>query len=264
MRDEFDEKAKDILARRVGFRCSNPTCRKLTSGPQSNPLKAINIGVAAHITAASPGGPRYDSCLSQEQRSSVENGIWLCQACAKLIDNDAQRYPVSILLQWKEQSENTALRELECIELSQRSNVDPLDTFLSLLDEPTDWVKIKRDQYIRHRFRPEFVIKEGETVNEDYCEPWAQRFPDPHARSFVVEYWYGSTLLKSSLFVSTDGGRFSVPLPELHEVDPEREDWSSIEFIIDFSSIEWKTAMLFDQYDDLSQRLLRIGIKIVE
>lgn len=264
MRDDFDEKTKSILARRVGLRCSNPSCRKLTSGPQSNPSKAINIGVAAHITAASLGGPRYDASLSQEQRKSIENGIWLCQVCAKLIDSDEQRYTVSLLQQWKEQSENIALQELECKELSQSLNIDPLDTFLTLLDEPDNWVKIKRDQYIRHRYKPQFVIEEGETVNEDYREPWAQRFPDPHARSFLVEYWYESTLLKSSLFVSTDGGRFSIPLPELHKIDPDREDWGSIEFRININSLEWKTAMLFDQYDDLWERLPRIGIKFVE
>lgn len=144
MRDDFDEKTKNILALRVGLRCSNSTCRKLTSGPQSNSLKVINIGVAAHITAASPGGPRYDVSLSQEQRSSVENGIWLCQACAKLIDSDEQRYIVSLLQQWKEQSENIALQELECKELSKGLHIDPLDTFLILLDEPSNWVKIKR------------------------------------------------------------------------------------------------------------------------
>jgi hypothetical protein len=53
MRDDFDEKTKEILSRRVGLRCSNPNCRKLTTGPQTDPSKAINIGVAAHITVAS-------------------------------------------------------------------------------------------------------------------------------------------------------------------------------------------------------------------
>lgn len=75
MRDDFDEQTKEILARRVGFRCSDPNCRKLTSGPQVDSSRAINIGVAAHITAASIGGPRYDSKMSSEERKSPENGI---------------------------------------------------------------------------------------------------------------------------------------------------------------------------------------------
>ena len=67
MRDDFDEKTKEILARRAGFRCSNPKCRKLTTGPQANPARTINIGVAAHIAAASPGGKRYDPIKHQKR-----------------------------------------------------------------------------------------------------------------------------------------------------------------------------------------------------
>lgn len=63
MRDDFDQKTKDTLFRRAGAICSNPSCHQGTSGPHSDAEKAINIGVAAHITAASVGGPRYDSTL---------------------------------------------------------------------------------------------------------------------------------------------------------------------------------------------------------
>lgn len=60
MRDDFSEEAKLILARRVNYHCSNPICGESTTGPQTNPTKSMNIGVAAHITAASPNGPRFD------------------------------------------------------------------------------------------------------------------------------------------------------------------------------------------------------------
>jgi hypothetical protein len=113
MRDDFTAPVKDLLAKRVGFRCSNPACRKPTSGPQEDPAKAINVGVAAHITAASPDGPRYDLSLNSDARGDVANGIWLCQTCAKLIDNDHSRYPVEVLERWKAISESAALRSLE-------------------------------------------------------------------------------------------------------------------------------------------------------
>lgn len=113
MRDDFDEKTKQVLARRVGYRCSNPNCRKLTSGPQSDPAKAINIGVAAHITAASPGGPRFDANLSSTERKSPENGIWLCQNCGKMIDSDDKRFSVALLKEWKKLSEQAALLDVE-------------------------------------------------------------------------------------------------------------------------------------------------------
>src|SRR5436305_10297812 len=78
-RDDFALQIKTLLAQRVGVRCSNPNCRQQTSGPQINSDKVLNVGVAAHITAAAEGGPRYDSVLTQAQLQSIENGIWLFQ-----------------------------------------------------------------------------------------------------------------------------------------------------------------------------------------
>src|SRR5713101_7033757 len=45
MRDDFPAQAKEVLAKRVGYRCSNPTCRQLTSGPHDDPARAVNVGV---------------------------------------------------------------------------------------------------------------------------------------------------------------------------------------------------------------------------
>lgn len=81
--------------------CSNPECRAHTTGPQTDPLKIVNVGVAAHITAAAPGGPRFDSGLSDKERAAATNGIWLCQNCAKLIDSDTARFSASHLRGWK-------------------------------------------------------------------------------------------------------------------------------------------------------------------
>ncbi len=113
MRDEFPQQIKELLAKRVGNCCSNPDCRQPTFGPQINPKKALNVGVAAHITAASPLGPRYSASLTTEERTSVENGIWLCQKCSKLVDNDEERYTSEVLRSWRGEAEGLALKELE-------------------------------------------------------------------------------------------------------------------------------------------------------
>lgn len=97
-RDDFSEAVKRALAARVGNLCSNPDCHALTSGPHE----------AAHMTAAAPGGPRYDASLTPEQRSSIENAIWLCQNCAALIDSDPVRFPMALLREWKAQAEEAA------------------------------------------------------------------------------------------------------------------------------------------------------------
>src|SRR5213594_4874262 len=111
-RDDFTEAVKRTVADRVGRLCSNPNCRAATSGTQADPSKALNVGVAAHITAASSGGPRYDASLTQEQRCAIENAIWLCQNCAKLVDNDPQRYGATLLRAWKTIAEDDAFHNI--------------------------------------------------------------------------------------------------------------------------------------------------------
>src|ERR1039458_1328496 len=114
-RDEFTKETKDIVAKRVGLRCSNPNCRRATSGPQADPRKTVNIGVAAHIAAAAPCGPRYEDKMTQEERCGIENAVWLCQNCAKLIDNDASRYTTDLLRRWRRLSEEAAMLSVESI-----------------------------------------------------------------------------------------------------------------------------------------------------
>lgn len=111
-RDDFTQKIKDTLAKRVGYRCSNPMCRKLTIGPKKGDEGVMTNGIAAHITAAAKGGPRYCPTLSAEERRSIDNGIWLCADCSILIDRDINEYTVAMLKQWKVDAEKYASDEL--------------------------------------------------------------------------------------------------------------------------------------------------------
>jgi hypothetical protein len=79
-----------------------------TSGPQDDPSKVLNVGVAAHITAASEGWARYNPAFTSEERRHPDNGIWLCQNCAKLIDNDVSQFPTDVLRAWKTMAEHRA------------------------------------------------------------------------------------------------------------------------------------------------------------
>lgn len=112
-RDDFSARTKDILAKRVGYRCSNPDCRKPTIAWQTNPQKTVSIGVASHITAAAPGWKRYSIDYTNEQRKDIDNGIRLCQNCAKLIDSDETKYSIKILYLRKTTSEEICKKEVE-------------------------------------------------------------------------------------------------------------------------------------------------------
>ncbi|MDR5803747.1 hypothetical protein [Caballeronia sp. LZ001] len=119
-RDNFRKPVIDELARRVAFVCSNPDCNVRTLGPKSGPTGVVLTGEAAHITAASAGGPRFDPHISAEQRGSLDNAIWLCRNCAGLIDRDVARFPVSKLRSWKQTAETRAL-----LGINQPVNVAP-------------------------------------------------------------------------------------------------------------------------------------------
>jgi len=112
-RDDFSLDTKRKLADRVNKLCSNPGCRQPTSGPTIKPDGVTNVGMAAHITAASPGGARYDASLSSVQRKDASNGIWCCYTHGKMIDEDGDRYSVQQLRKWKADSEFEAMDAIE-------------------------------------------------------------------------------------------------------------------------------------------------------
>lgn len=154
LRDDFSAETKRILALRAGGRCSNPGCGALTSGPKADPAKALNLGVAAHITAAAPGGCRYDERLKRDERSHADNGIWLCQNCAKLVDNDERRFTVSTLRDWKHEAEARAVMEIGVPSASDSARrfraaeleilvaaADRGDIWLMRYDQIGDWVR---------------------------------------------------------------------------------------------------------------------------
>lgn len=110
-RDDFSKSTVDALRLRVGGRCSNPDCRRATTGPGSGPVSVSSVGVAAHIHAASKGGPRYLEMMSRAERRAIENGLWLCNICATKIDRDVVLFPANLLHAWKYSGESTARLE---------------------------------------------------------------------------------------------------------------------------------------------------------
>jgi len=111
-RDEFPSAVKWALAARAGFLCSNPECRASTIGPGDGEAGVVTMGRAAHITAASRGGPRYDDSLMPAERRSIDNGVWLCASCGDLVDDATERYSVAQLRAWKHQAEQAAERRV--------------------------------------------------------------------------------------------------------------------------------------------------------
>lgn len=112
VRDEFNKATRERLAQSAGYRCSKPDCGVVTRGADANAQGTIDLGVAAHITAAAPGGPRYDASLSPSQRRFYENGIWLCANHAKLVDSDTCHFTIEQLRDWKGRAERRSFLEI--------------------------------------------------------------------------------------------------------------------------------------------------------
>jgi hypothetical protein len=106
-RDDFRAPVIRTIAQRAGYRCSNQICLRPTIGPDGADDSA-SIGVAAHITAAAEGGPRYDQTLTPDERAAAENGIWLCQTCSRLVDVDVTSHSIDQLREWKTLAEMRA------------------------------------------------------------------------------------------------------------------------------------------------------------
>jgi hypothetical protein len=114
---DFTQATKRAVALRAGHRCSFPGCRQLTVGPSDESPRAItNIGVAAHICAASPTGKRYVASMTPQQRSDISNAIWLCSNHAALIDRDTVTYTIECLREMKR------THEAACAESVQRAS----------------------------------------------------------------------------------------------------------------------------------------------
>ncbi|KAE9630504.1 hypothetical protein [Parasedimentitalea maritima] len=109
---DFSKSTIETLGKRASLLCSNPDCRRITAGATSTE-KATIIGEAAHIYGARPKAARFSPQMSDLERAQGTNGIWLCRACHKLIDDDEIRYSPELLFKWREIHDEFTATQLE-------------------------------------------------------------------------------------------------------------------------------------------------------
>ena len=122
-RDEFTEKTKHQIAKRAGWLCSDPSCRRATIGSNSDGDGEINLGTAAHICAAAPEGPRYDPTMTPEQRRSADNGIWMCRLHGAAVDAKDSKFTVELLHEWKAQAQKDSWQRVLYSEMPHGATV---------------------------------------------------------------------------------------------------------------------------------------------
>jgi hypothetical protein len=173
MRDDFRSSDVRLLAERAGFRCSNPNCLLPTVGPDGGAGRA-SVGVAAHITAAAAGGPRYDAGISTAERASAENGIWLCQTCSRLIDSDRVSYSGELLRDWKGIAEARAFLAL------RKYDVVPTRSFDRLEAKMPDLIEEMRRDLSGNPFVRRFIAISRKLIYNGGSRPEFAYFEEDH------------------------------------------------------------------------------------
>ncbi|MCE2473240.1 MAG: toll/interleukin-1 receptor domain-containing protein [Anaerolineae bacterium] len=102
---------------------------------------------------------------------------------------------------------------------------------------------------------------------KNFSEPWATGFPDSHAYSYHVNLNVSGSTVKQELFVSLDGGRYSVPMPEQSEIK-SRDKSPELHYYYDRNSLKYLLGNVIGSYypnfaTDLVQFAARKGIEIV-
>lgn len=110
---DFSAATRMVIAERAGYQCSVLNCGQITVGPGPGNTDSTRIGMAAHIYAASPGGPRGTGGLTAAERREAENGIWCCSSHGKAIDAaNGNHYLAADLKAWKRLHELRKTAEL--------------------------------------------------------------------------------------------------------------------------------------------------------
>ncbi len=100
----------------------------------------------------------------------------------------------------------------------------------------------------------------GLTSNDDFKEKWANQFPDPSARSKMIDIFYYNALVFRETYLVVDGGRCKLPIPsytEDGELYVAKGYYDFIKFIEILSSGA-TTSKNFDYYFG------QTGIKVID
>ncbi len=93
-----------------------------------------------------------------------------------------------------------------------------LERFEVLLDDPSLWNEEHIDDnqlWICASDSGFRIVPAWNEKHQEYSEPWTKGFPDPHCSRYRVHLMIAGQSVKEVFFISLDGGRYFVPMPEV-------------------------------------------------
>lgn len=247
-RDDFTPTTIRALKDAAGNICSKPDCLVFTAGSKELHDGPMSIGIAAHITAAAPGGPRYDGTITKEQRRAVSNGVWLCQNHARQIDVDPVPFPVELLKKWKAQAE-------------QRSNTmvgQKSITEAELKDEIRKESGLSLERFIRRDLNP------VQTPIADIMRGYEQSLSSLDPRFNVKVMANGNVTFHEITAASADA-KFDLVFNNVREIEGFVESANAFfeegrEFTIHSPNFSFKGSQLFESiHDNLESGKITLG-----
>ncbi len=143
-------------------------------------MATMNLEEAAHIYAASPGGPRYNPELSDDACRSIENGIWLCRKHARVIDVGHKVYAAQTLKTWKKSAELRARYVLLGGDTDQAALPSVL---LRLGHRLVCWVRWLAIEHLQWTFEVVAFVEGSIQDLQMYCSSFSQM---PSYNRFVI------------------------------------------------------------------------------
>ena len=97
--------------------------------------------------------------------------------------------------------------------------------------------------------------------SRSFTERWTKVYPDPNSSASPVYLRIGGNVIKELTFITLDGGRIFVPLPDLKSIDED-----TVEYFWNLQSLEAKVCNIIDEfciYESLEGVAARSKIKVV-
>ncbi len=146
---------KLVLAHKSGNRCAFPDCTRTLVVDSPSGREPVSTGEAAHIRGENPNSARYEASMTDEERDSYHNLIYLCGDHHTQIDRQVADFPVDRLFSIKAEHE-TKVREAMLAAFA--------DVAFPALIHATTWVRNAPASAFPHDFR---VITPDEKIRRN-------------------------------------------------------------------------------------------------